>query len=107
MPIRPEWRKLYSTPEWRAIRERIIIERAKHRCEHCNQQTGQPYLNKRNKWCTVHLDQNPENNADTNLAALCRACHLAHDRAAHVRHAHETRATRKDAARPLIQEAQL
>jgi hypothetical protein len=34
---------------------------------------------------TAHLDQNPGNNADNNLAALCQRCHLTHDRAAHRR----------------------
>jgi hypothetical protein len=110
MPILPEYRHLYATAEWRAIRVRIVVDRARYRCEHCNEQAGQPYLNKRKKWCTVqlgvaHLDQDPTNNADSNLAALCRACHLAHDRATHTEHAHFTRATKKDAARPLLQEA--
>lgn len=34
---------------------------------------------------TAHLDQDPGNNASSNLAALCQRCHLAHDRAAHRR----------------------
>jgi hypothetical protein len=28
---------------------------------------------------TAHLDHDPTNNADSNLAALCGRCHLAHD----------------------------
>jgi len=107
MPIRAEYRHLYNTPEWRAIRERVIVERARYRCEHCNQQKGQPYLNKRNKWCTVqlgvaHLDQVPTHNDESNLACLCRACHLAHDREFHLANSRETRCTRKDNARPLL-----
>jgi hypothetical protein len=50
----------------------------------------------------AHLDQNPYNNADANLAALCDWCHLMHDAKFHAASAHVTRATRKDAARPLL-----
>ncbi len=32
---------------------------------------------------TAHLDQNPANNAEDNLAALCQRCHLAHDQDQH------------------------
>jgi hypothetical protein len=28
---------------------------------------------------TAHLDRDPANNADENLAALCRRCHLVYD----------------------------
>lgn len=45
----------------------------------------------------AHLDGNPANNADDNLKALCDWCHLRHDAPQH----RETRATRKDAARPM------
>lgn len=45
----------------------------------------------------AHLDHNPENNADENLKALCDWCHLNYDKLHH----RETRATRKDAARPI------
>jgi len=46
----------------------------------------------------AHLDHDPANNRDENLKALCQWCHLDHDRAHHK----ETRATRKDARRPLL-----
>ena len=45
----------------------------------------------------AHLDHNPENNADENLRALCDWCHLNFDKLHH----RETRAARKDAARPI------
>lgn len=32
---------------------------------------------------TAHLDQNPANNADDNLAMLCQRCHLVYDAPAH------------------------
>jgi hypothetical protein len=31
-----------------------------------------------------HLDNNPSNNADSNLAALCQRCHLNQDRVYHI-----------------------
>lgn len=34
---------------------------------------------------TAHLDHNPGNNHQRNLAALCQRCHLAHDRPEHRR----------------------
>jgi hypothetical protein len=34
MPIRPEFRHFYRSPEWRAARKRVLA-RAKNRCEQC------------------------------------------------------------------------
>jgi hypothetical protein len=42
----------------------------------------------------AHLDHDPTNNADTNLAALCQWCHLHHDRQ---QHGHNRRVTRAEA----------
>lgn len=52
----------------------------------------------------AHLNHTPGDDRDENLKAMCQWCHLAHDRAHHARNAHETRAARKDATRPLLQE---
>lgn len=46
----------------------------------------------------AHLDHNPENMDDDNLAALCQWCHLHHDQQQHA----DSRATRKDSARPIL-----
>lgn len=46
----------------------------------------------------AHLDQEPTNHEPSNLAALCQACHLAHDRAENARKAAATRAARRTAA---------
>lgn len=46
----------------------------------------------------AHLDHDHAHNDDDNLRALCQWCHLHHDKLHHA----ETRATRKDAARPLL-----
>lgn len=46
----------------------------------------------------AHLDHNPANNAEANLAALCQRCHLRHDRGQHAQNAARTRAGRRRAA---------
>lgn len=53
--------------------------------------------------CTLaHLDHDPTNNAEENLAFLCQWCHLHHDQGQHQANARATRTLRKDAARPLL-----
>ncbi len=49
----------------------------------------------------AHLDHNSANNAPDNVFAWCQWCHLHHDAPQHKL----TRCVRKDAARPLLQEA--
>jgi len=49
----------------------------------------------------AHLNHTPGDDRDENLEALCQYCHLQLDREHHA----ETCATRKDAARPLLQAA--
>jgi hypothetical protein len=49
----------------------------------------------------AHLNHVAGDDRDDNLKALCNWCHLHHDRLQH----RETRCARKDAARPLLQEA--
>lgn len=46
----------------------------------------------------AHLNHVAGDDRDENLKALCQWCHLNYD----LGHHHETRATRKDAARPLL-----
>lgn len=50
----------------------------------------------------AHLNHTPGDDRDENLKAMCQWCHLAYDRFHHAQNAHETRAARKDAARPLL-----
>ena len=76
LPIRPELRALYP-PNWPAISRRIRFERAGNRCEWCgaanhwfHPETGSVVV-----LTVAHLDHNPANNTDDNLAALCQACH--------------------------------
>jgi hypothetical protein len=91
MPIRADRRGLYPPPaEWREIR-RAILERAGNRCEGsprypgCRVQNGQihPRTGSRVVLTIAHLDHNPLNNSDSNLSALCQACHLGHDAQQH------------------------
>jgi hypothetical protein len=48
----------------------------------------------------AHLNHTPGDDRDENLKALCSWCHLNYDKFQH----HLTRAARKDAKRPLLQE---
>lgn len=55
----------------------------------------------RDVWIVIgvgHLNNVPGDDRDENLLAMCQYCHLNHD----APHHRETRATRKDRARPLI-----
>jgi hypothetical protein len=48
-----------------------------------------------------HLDHTPGHDDDENLRARCQWCHLTYDERFH----RQTRCIRKDARRPLLQEA--
>lgn len=105
MPIRPEFRQFYG-PEWQLVIRPRIRARAGDRCEHCGRQNGS-YRPQLPKWVLIqcgaaHLNNTPGDDRDENLAWLCRGCHLRLDCFVHARAAHVTRATRKDAARPLL-----
>jgi len=103
MPINPELKHLYPA-DWKAISQRIRFARAKGRCESCDVPHG--WFRALNGWVldpmlaaigllgavaafemklskiiltTAHLDHDPTNNDENNLAALCQRCHLAHD----------------------------
>ncbi len=39
----------------------------------------------------AHIDRDPSNNADDNLASLCQRCHLRHDAQQHATNAAQTR----------------
>jgi 5-methylcytosine-specific restriction endonuclease McrA len=125
MPIAPHLRHLYRGPEYEARRARIL-ERDGYTCRHCSKPAGAiAWVYRRGRpaddagaimWeyrpaddepelkfsaiqlGVAHLDHDSENNADDNLASLCRRCHLRHDRGQHK----ATRCTRKDQARPLL-----
>ncbi|MGH9665551.1 MAG: hypothetical protein ACRD9L_14090 [Bryobacteraceae bacterium] len=48
----------------------------------------------------AHLNHTPGDDREENLKALCQWCHLNYDKLHH----HETRAARKDRARPLLRQ---
>ena len=98
MPIRPENKQLYPpNAEWAALRERILAQQG-NRCEFCNVPNGMKiaravrdpkswieyldgdeWLEERNVLTVVltvaHLNHDPADNRDCNLAALCQRCH--------------------------------
>jgi 5-methylcytosine-specific restriction endonuclease McrA len=80
MPIRPENKALYPK-DWKQISLRIRFERAGGRCEWCPAENGKPHPVTGSKVAltVAHLDHNPSNNVDSNLAALCQKCHLNYD----------------------------
>lgn len=101
-------RELYPK-DWDQISERIRFERAGNHCEWCsvaNYAVGardrlgtwhnkadilqmrdeERHLLLGRRWRNIkivltvaHLDHDPANNAEENLAALCQRCHLAHE----------------------------
>jgi hypothetical protein len=87
MPIRPENRHRYPK-DWPKISLRIR-RRAKWRCEckgecgtphkyrRCPAQHGEPHPHTGAKvvLTVAHLNQQPEDCADTNLKAMCQRCH--------------------------------
>jgi len=127
MPIRKELRHLYTGPEWKQARARVL-KRAGNRCEFCGRPNKKFVLvTLAGQWwdesggCWRDQKANPchptlrglarrvrvvlqcahlnHNPADhTHLAALCGRCHLAFDQAVHT----ESRKNRKDQLRPLL-----
>jgi hypothetical protein len=91
MPIKPENKKLYPD-NWNQIRERIR-KRANDKCEWCGA-INHSWINRYTRelclqdeeytirviCTTAHLDHNPQNNEDNNLAFLCQKCHNNYDR---------------------------
>jgi 5-methylcytosine-specific restriction endonuclease McrA len=91
MPIKKENRHRYPPrSEWLHIRVHIL-KRANHQCEFCGVQNYTIRMNARIVLSVAHLDQQPENNHPSNLAALCQRCHLAHDQPFRMYHSWQTR----------------
>src|SRR5579862_53980 len=95
MPIRPELRHHYRTPEWQAARA-AVRERAGDRCEQCGRKNGST---QRKRWIgrgrltmvpsviiqcgAAHLNNVAGDDRPENLAWLCRGCHLHRDKEFH------------------------
>lgn len=95
MPIRESQRSLYP-PNWPEISRRIR-ERSKGRCEWCGAENYQPHpvTGSRVVLTVAHLNHDPRDVSDENLAALCQRCHLTYDAKEHAAHARETRRAKK------------
>ncbi|MCR4295491.1 MAG: hypothetical protein NUW21_08150 [Elusimicrobia bacterium] len=114
MPIRPENRARYPV-DWKALSNHIRFERAEKRCEcpggaeGCGLHRGrrcEEHHGERAKWArgkviltVAHLDHDPANCRDENLAAMCQRCHLRYDRQHHAETAALTRDARRGQAR--------
>ncbi|MGH6655010.1 MAG: hypothetical protein ACRDVE_07360 [Actinocrinis sp.] len=113
MPIRPENKRRYPR-DWPAISSRIRYDRAAGRCEcqgecrrtikghrahtgRCPARDGHPHpdTGSRVGLTVAHLDHTPENCAETNLKAMCQACHLAYDTDHHAETARATRTAQR------------
>ncbi len=133
MPISAENRALYPPrAEWLAIRARIL-SRAQHACEWCARRDREwQVVGPGSQWVdsdvahldlesngveldegwrlvktiltVAHLDQDPTNNDDDNLRALCQRCHLTHDAGQHARNAARTRDRKRGQTR-MFEEA--
>jgi len=92
----PMKRDLYPR-DWPAISKRIR-EREGNRCLWCGVANGSLRDGKRRPYRVVltvaHLNHDPADCSDGNLAALCQPCHLGYDANQHKRNAAETRRRR-------------
>jgi hypothetical protein len=93
MPIAPEYRGMYGH-RWRTVIRPKILERSGGRCERCRRISARIEV--------AHLDGDPFNISERNLAACCPTCHKRHDHARWAARALETRRTNKDRGRPLL-----
>ncbi len=98
MPISPERAALYP-PDWPEISARIR-ERDGNRCAWCGAANHEPHPETGSMVVitVAHLDHDPTNRDERNLAALCQRCHLRYDAREHARHAAETRRQKREAA---------
>ena len=88
----PMQRDLYP-PDWEAIARRVK-EAADWRCAECGRQCrrpGEPFDTQRRTLTVHHRDFDPGCCEDSNLVALCPACHLKADGMHHARNARRTR----------------
>lgn len=103
MPIRADLRHFYRGEAWERVRQ-ACRDRAGDHCEQCGKKNGVFSHWHRDGHAVMvqcgaaHLNNVAGDDRPENLAWLCRVCHLHHDEPFH----RNTRATRKDAARPLL-----
>jgi len=87
----PMQRHLYP-PDWRDISLRVR-QAAGWKCRFCGAENRKPHpvTGSMVVLTVAHLDHDPANNTDENLAALCQRCHLRHDAEQHRISASKTR----------------
>jgi hypothetical protein len=106
MPIRAEMRDRYP-PEWPMISLWVRVC-AGWRCQWCDAVQGEPHPRTGSKvvLTVAHVfNSDPADVRPENLAALCQACHLGHDRKHHVAVGRENRRRRMATPDMLIAEA--
>lgn len=88
--------------DWPAISRRIR-ERDHWRCRWCGARQGEPHpqTGRRVVLQVAHLNHEPADCAEANLASLCPRCHLAYDRPMHLAHARVTWAAKRGGQLPL------
>lgn len=106
MPIKPEDRKHYGH-HWRTIDRPGALQRAAYECQRCAIPDRPTGLHSALE--VAHLDGNPANRSEENLAALCHSCHRRVDYKAWsaqfrawLAAQREDRIARKDAERPIF-----
>ncbi|MCK5633007.1 hypothetical protein KAH94_04610, partial [bacterium] len=80
MPIKKENKKLYPKG-WSKISKWIRFVRAGNKCDRCGAENYKPHPITGSKvvLTVAHLDHDPTNNKESNLAAMCQKCHFAYD----------------------------
>jgi hypothetical protein len=127
MPIRPENKSRYPH-DWKEISRRIRFERAQGKCERCGvAHNAVGYRESDGTFVelsleelangvaeadglkvitivltTAHLNHDPSDCRDENLAAWCQRCHLTYDAQHHARNAAATRLGRRAEREPLL-----
>jgi len=92
MPIRAEQKVLYPA-DWKQISLRVR-ERSGWTCEFCQEaRQGEPHPITRSKvvLTVAHLDHDPTNRDEDDMAAMCQRCHLTYDAPLHAANAARTR----------------
>ena len=85
---------------WRTVTRPAALTRAGHECERCALPDRPKAL--RSALEGAHLNGDPSDNGESNIAILCHRCHKAVDYPEWARKCRETRIARKDAARPIL-----
>jgi 5-methylcytosine-specific restriction endonuclease McrA len=86
--------------DWHEISRRIRFERAGNCCEWCGARNYQPHPETGSKvvLTVAHLNHDVTDNRESNLAALCQACHNRYDAPKRAKNARKTRIRKRRAS---------